>query len=86
LSETSKISPEKAREMQERNKERNLILQQIKSRGPSTVEELSKSIGMEKAKLFKHLVAMRQFGKVVVMGERDEQLIYGVPEKEETGS
>jgi hypothetical protein len=41
---------------------------------------------MEKAKLFKHLVAMRQFGKVVVMGERDEQLIYGVPEKEEAGS
>ena len=86
MSETSKISPEKAREMQERTKERNLILQQIKSRGPSTVEELSKSIGMEKAKLFKHLVAMRQFGKVVVMGERDEQLIYGVPEKEEAGS
>ena len=86
MSETSKISPEKAREMQERNKERNLILQEIKSRGPSTVEELSKSIGMEKAKLFKHLVAMRQFGNVVVMGERDEQLIYGVPEKEEAGS
>jgi predicted ArsR family transcriptional regulator len=86
LSETSKISPEKAREMQERIKERSLIIQQIKSRGPSTVEELSKSIGMEKAKLFKHLVAMRQFGKVVVMGERDEQLIYGVLEKEETGS
>jgi predicted transcriptional regulator len=86
LSEKSKLSPEKAREMQERTKERNSIIQQIKRRGPSTVEELSRGIGMEKAKLFKNLVAMRQFGKVVVVGERDAQVIYGVPEKEETGS
>lgn len=86
LPETLKLSPEKAREMQERTKERNLIIEELRKRGSSTIEELSKNVGMEKAKLFKHLVTMRQFGKVVVMGERDAQLIYGVPEKEETGS
>lgn len=72
--------------MQERTKERNLIIQEIRTRGPSTIDELSKSVGMEKAKLLKHLVAMRQFGKVVVMGERDAQLVYGLPKEEESRS
>jgi len=84
LSQTSRISPEKTKEMQERTKERNLIIQQLERHGPSTVNELSKTVGMDKAKLFKHLVAMRQFSKVVVLGERDQQLIYGLPKREKS--
>lgn len=84
MSQAAKISPEKTREMQERTKERNLIIQQLKAHGPSTVNELSKTVGMDKAKLLKHLVAMRQFGKVVVLGERDEQLIYCLPKEEKS--
>jgi len=81
LSEKSKISPEKAKEMQERARERNLILQGIKNQGSSTIDELSKATGMEKSNLLKHLMAMRQFGKVLIVGERDNQLVYGLPEE-----
>jgi len=79
LSEKVKISPEKAKEMQERTKERNLILEQMKNQGPSTIEELSKATGIEKSNLLKHLIAMGQFGKVLIVGERDNQLVYGLP-------
>jgi len=86
LSEKPKIEPEKAKEMQERAKERNLILKEIKNQGPSTLDELSKATGMDKEKVFKHIIAMRQFGKIAIAGERDNQLVYGLPEGEEGGS
>jgi len=82
LTEKSRIAPERVKEIQERTKERNLILKEIKNQGPSTIDELSKITGIEKEKLFKHMIAMRQFGIVVIAGERDNQLIYGLPEGE----
>lgn len=81
MSEKRKIDPEKAEEMRERVKERNLILREMKNQGPSTVDELTKVTGIEKSKLSKHLIAMRQFGKVLVVGVRDDQLVYGLPEE-----
>jgi hypothetical protein len=84
MSERPKLAPEKAKEMQERSKERNLILKEMKNIGPSTLDELSKATGIEREKLFKHVIAMRQFGKIAIRGERDNQLVYGLPEGEET--
>jgi len=81
LSEKPRLDPEKVKELQERTRERNLILKVIKDHGPSTVDELSKATSMEKSKLVKHLVAMRIFGKVAVVGERDSQLVYSLPEE-----
>jgi len=81
LSEKPTISLEKTKEMQERARERRLILQEIKTRGPSTIDELSKATGMEKSNLLKQLIAMRQFRKVLVMGERNGELVYGLPEE-----
>ena len=78
LSETSKIDPEKAKEIRERSIERNLIIQEIKSKGPSTIDELAKTTGMEHSKLLNHLIAMKQFEKVSIVGERDNQLLYGI--------
>jgi hypothetical protein len=42
MAEKPKISPERAKEMQERNRERSLIMNQIKNQGPQTLDELSK--------------------------------------------
>jgi len=81
LPEKSKISPEKAKEIQERVRERNLILVEIENRGPSTISELSKNTGMAKSKLLRHLTAMRQFGKVSIVSDRDNQLVYGLSEE-----
>jgi len=82
LAEKPRIPPEKAKEMQERAKERSLILKEIKNQGPLTLDELSKATSMDKEKLFKHMIAMRQFGKIAITGERDNQLVYGLPEGE----
>ena len=78
MSEKPKIDPEKTKEMQERSKERNLIVREMKNQRSLTVDELSKATGIEKSKLLKHLIAMRQFGKVQVVGERDNQLTYSL--------
>jgi predicted transcriptional regulator len=58
---------------------KELIIQEMKNRGASTIDELANFTRMEKTKLFRHLVAMRQFGKVSIVGERDGQLVYGLP-------
>jgi len=84
LSAKPKVDPETAKVMQERAKERTLIIREIKSQGPQTLDELSKTTGMDKEKLFRHIIAMRQFGKVAITGERDNQLVYGLPEGEGT--
>jgi hypothetical protein len=84
MSERQKLAPEKAKEMQERAKERSLILKEMKNIGPSTLDELSKATGIDREKLFKHVIAMRQFGKIAIRGERDNQLVYGLPEGEGT--
>jgi len=80
MAEKPKIAPEKAKEMQERTRERSLIVKGIKDQGPQTLDELSKVTGIEKEKLFRHVIAMRQFGKIAIAGERDNQLVYGLPE------
>jgi predicted transcriptional regulator len=79
VSEKPKIDPARAKEMQERNRERGLIVREIKSQGPLTIDELSKATGLEKSRLLRHVIAMRQFGKLQVVGERNEQLTYDVP-------
>ena len=84
MSEKPRTDPKKTKEMQERTRERNLIIREMKNQGSLTVEELSKTTGIEKSKLRKHLIAMRQFGKIAIAGERDNQLVYGLPEGEET--
>ena len=78
LTEKLKMSPEKSKEIQERNKERNLITKEIKARGASTVEELSNATGIEKSKVLRHLIAMRAFGKVQIVGDRDHQILYNL--------
>ncbi len=76
MSEKLKVDLEKAKAMQERTKERSLVIKEIQNKGPLTVEELSKAIGIEKSKLLKHLNAMSQFGKVTIVGERNNQFVY----------
>ncbi|MEM3041856.1 MAG: ArsR family transcriptional regulator [Nitrososphaerota archaeon] len=81
MSEKRRIEPDKAKEMQERARERSLILQEMRNRGPSTIDEISNTVNMEKSKILKHLMAMRQLGKKLIVGERDNQLVYGLPEE-----
>jgi DNA-binding transcriptional ArsR family regulator len=81
LSEKPKVDPQRAREMAERTRERSLIVQALKNRGALTVGELSKATGLEKPKVVRHLVALRQFGKALIVGERDDEFVYDLPEE-----
>jgi predicted ArsR family transcriptional regulator len=76
-----KVTPEKAKEMQGRAKERNLILQEMKNLGPSTVQELSNVTGIESEKLLRHLIAMRQFGQVTITGQRNKHVVFALVEE-----
>lgn len=84
LSDKPKIDPKKAKEMKERTKERNLLVQEMKSKGSLTINELSKATKVEKSKVLKHLMAMRQFGKVSIVGERNSELVYSLSEEDKS--
>jgi DNA-binding transcriptional regulator GbsR (MarR family) len=53
----------------------------MKNHNSLTIDELSKATGIEKSRLLKHIIAMRQFGKVLIVGEQDNQLLYSLPKE-----
>jgi DNA-binding transcriptional ArsR family regulator len=75
------VNAEKIKQIQERTKERNLILAELINRGPSTIAELKDPTGMKKSELLKHLSVLRQDGKVSIVDERDNQPVYELAEK-----
>ena len=70
------ITPEKLKEIQRRVRERNAIILVIEDRGPLTISELSEALGIEKASVLRHLTAMKQFGQVAIVSERNNQPVY----------
>ena len=78
--EKTKIDKEKLKIIQERNRERGLILKELKEKGPSTLDKLSEATGLEKEKLFKHIVALRQLGKIAFVDKKENEFVYGLPE------
>jgi DNA-binding transcriptional ArsR family regulator len=78
--EKKKIDPEKLKIIQERNRERGLILKELKAKGPSTLDKLSEATGLDKEKLFKHIIALRQLGKITFVEKREDEFVYGLPE------
>ena len=77
-SKKRKIDKEKLKAIQERRKIRELIIKELKAQGPLTIPELSKATGMETDKVVMHMIALRQFGHISIVGEKDDQLIYAL--------
>jgi transcription initiation factor IIE alpha subunit len=71
-----KIDPAKLEIIRERNRERGLIIKELKNRGPLTIEELAKTTGLDLEKVLKHVIALRQLGRIAVAKEKDEQYTY----------
>jgi len=80
-SKKRKIDREKLKPIYERRKIRELITGELRARGPSTIPELSKATGLETDKLVMHMIALRQFGHVSIVGEKDDQLIYALSDQ-----
>jgi DNA-binding transcriptional ArsR family regulator len=76
LPKNFEIAREKLKEITQRVRERNAIILLIEDRGPLTVSEISEAVGVAKAKLLQHLTAMRQFGQVAIVSERNNQPVY----------
>lgn len=73
-----KIDKEKLKPIYERRKERGLIINELRARGPLTIPELSKATELEPHKVLMYLIALRQFGKVDIVDEKGDQLVYAL--------
>lgn len=79
-SKKRKIDRAKLEPIRKRQEERGLIINELKNH-PSTIPEISKATGLESSKVFKHIVAMMQFGKVTVVVEKGDHLVYALSEQ-----
>ncbi len=82
-SKKRKIDKEKLKPIHERRKTRGLLIKELRTRGPLTIPELSKATGMETDKVVMHMIALRQFGRISIVGEKDDQLIYALSSQQE---
>jgi predicted ArsR family transcriptional regulator len=78
LKKVRKINKLKMKPIYERNKERGRILEEFKAKEQMTVDELAESTHLQKWKILKHLIALRQLGRVTIVGERDNQFLYAL--------
>ena len=76
LPKTAAVSPEKLKEIRQRVRDRNAIILVIEDRGPLTVSEISEILKIEKSMILRHLTALRQFGQVAMISERNNQPVY----------
>ena len=64
--------------------ERWLILNELKSKGPQTIERLAKTLGLTQRRILEHMIAMRWLGRVSIVEEEGDWYLYaatGSPEK-----
>lgn len=76
--EARKVDKAKLKPIYERNKERGLVLKEFKARERVTVEEVAEATHLQKWKVLKHLIALRQLGRVTIVGEKDDQFVYAL--------
>ena len=77
-SKKRKVDKEKLKPIYKRRKKRGLIINELRARGPLTIPELSKATGLEAHAVLVYLIALRQFGKVDIVDEKDDQLVYAL--------
>ena len=73
-----KIDKAKLKPIHERNRERGLIIQELKANGPSTIPELSRATRLETGKVVGHIIALRQLGRITVVGQKEDYFIYAL--------
>lgn len=76
--ERRKIDRDKLKPIYDRNKERGSIINALKNRGPSTISELTEATGLQIEKVLSHIIALRQFGRITVVGEKEYEFVYAL--------
>jgi len=78
-----KVDEAKLKAIRDRNRERGLVLKELRNRSPLTIEELSEATNLPKAKVLQHIIALRQFGRVTTVGEKGDWFLYALTEIKE---
>ena len=76
--EKRKENKAKAKAMAEYRKKKVLVLKEIKNRGSATIPEISEATGLQTSDVFKHVTALTQFRKVIVVGDKEGYFTYAL--------
>ncbi|MDH5704208.1 MAG: hypothetical protein OEY99_08330 [Aigarchaeota archaeon] len=66
--------------------ERWLILNELKTKGPQTIETLSRTLGLTHRRILEHMIAMRWLGRVSVVEEEGDWYLYAATGSPETAT
>jgi len=56
--------------------ERQMILGEIKKRGPLTISELSQATKISTKEILRHIIALRKTGAISEAGEKEDEYLY----------
>jgi DNA-binding transcriptional ArsR family regulator len=77
-----KIDEERYRALSQRimrdEMERQMILHEIRERGPLTIKELSKATDISPKEILRHIIALRKNGVLAEVGEKDGWYLYKI--------
>lgn len=55
---------------------REMLLVELRKKGPLTMKELSESTGLDRRQLLDHILALRKRGAVTEVGEKENEYLY----------
>lgn len=55
---------------------RQMLLVELRNKGPLTMKELSESTGLGRKQLLDHMLALRKRGMVTEVGEKENEYVY----------
>lgn len=55
---------------------RQMLLVELRNKGPLTMKELSESTGLSRKQLLDHMLALRKRGMVTEVGEKENEYVY----------
>jgi len=58
--------------------ERQMIIKEIKERGPLTIKELSEATAISAKEILRHIIALRKIGVISEAGEKEDGYLYKV--------
>lgn len=69
-----KIDKSKLEPIHALQRERRLIIKELEAQGPMTIPELSRTTELETESVFKHIIALKQLGRIRIVGEKKATL------------
>ena len=58
--------------------ERQMILNEIKERGPLTIKELAETTSINSKEILRHIIALRKIGVISEAGEKGDSYLYKI--------